>query len=69
MYRYLKDLPIVVTKNSNPLFYVATYAQKEINDTTLKEENVATRRNIKLNKNGYCPHFILGGNSCRRCNG
>ena len=29
--------------------------------------NIPTRK-IKLDKKGYCPHYILGGNNCVRCN-
>ena len=84
MYRWLEKLPIVVTKNSKPLFTVATYSENK----ELEQDNVVTvhpdykrpdyavkvaignvpTRKIKLDKKGYCPHFILGGNSCRSCN-
>ena len=43
MYRYLKDLPIVVTKNSNPLFYVVT-------DPTVSFNKVASPEMVKTSK-------------------
>ena len=74
MYRHLKDLPIVVTKNSNPLFYVVTNPTVPFNTIASPEmvkisKPVATGVKKKIDKDDFCPHFIYQGNNCRSCNG
>lgn len=53
----------------NPYEEFKRQVDVNIKDTIKTKEEVGTPKKIKLNKNGYCPHFILGGNNCRNCNG
>ena len=59
---------LVFCKPSHKVMYhKRKSSQKDTINKEVAVSNVPTGK-IKLDKKGYCPHFILGGNNCRSCN-